>query len=168
MFSIEKTAAPTSVILMSLQAVTHFMNTGNNRYLELEFEQQGNVVSATVPTDSLAALPGYYMLFVMVDDIPSVAEIVRISGNQETTSAENETVVGFNISMFPNPASSHVFVRGEGLRELELYTVNGKLLTRQSARGEMIRLAVEKYPAGTYLLKMRVKSQIIFRQLVKE
>lgn len=167
-FSIEKTTAPTSVILMSLQAVTHFMNTGNNRYLELDFDLQENIVSAMVPTDSLAALPGYYMLFAMVDDIPSVAEIVKISRDQVTTSIENGADVDFNLSIFPNPASSHVSLTGDGLGKLELYTIDGKLLTRLSTRDEMIFLTLEKYPPGTYLLKMRIKGQILLRKLVKQ
>jgi hypothetical protein len=166
-FSIEKTVAPTSVILMSLQAVTHFMNTGNNRYLELDFDQQTNVISASVPTDSLAALPGYYMLFAMVDDIPSVAEIVKINSGQIATSIENETDADFNLSVFPNPAFSRVSVQADGLRELELYTIDGKFLTRLSAREEVIDLTLEKYPAGTYLLKVKVNDRTLLRRLVK-
>ncbi len=167
-FSIEKTAAPTSVILMSLQAVTHFMNTGNNRYLELDFDQQANVVSATVPIDSLAALPGYYMLFVMVDDIPSVAEIVKISNGQIISSTENSTDAEINLSIFPNPTSSHVFVRGDDIQGLELYTVDGKFLSRISSKDKLIGISLKSYPVGTYLLKVNTSTKTILRKVLKQ
>jgi hypothetical protein len=78
-FDFSKSDSLTEVILISTAVVTHFMNSGNNRYLSLNFMQAGNHVSATLPSDSIALLPGYYMLFAMVDDIPSVAKIIKIS-----------------------------------------------------------------------------------------
>ena len=77
-FEIGRTNAPTSVILQSTQAVTHMMNCGENRFLDLNFVQQGQTIEAIVPNDSLRSLPGWYLLWAMVDDIPSIAKIVRI------------------------------------------------------------------------------------------
>ena len=77
-FDIGRTNAPTAVVLQSTQNVTHMMNCGENRFLDLNFSQDGNAIEAIVPDDSLRALPGWYLLWVMVDDIPSVAKVVRI------------------------------------------------------------------------------------------
>lgn len=77
-FEIEKTAAPTRVVLMSAVATTHFMDSGNARYLELEFNQTGKQITARVPSEPARAVLGYYMLVVLVDDIPSIARMVRI------------------------------------------------------------------------------------------
>ena len=77
-FDFLKTDSITDVIVMSNAVVTHFMNSGNNRYLSLNFTQAGNHITATLPCDSVALLPGYYMLFAMVDDIPSIAKIIKI------------------------------------------------------------------------------------------
>ncbi len=77
-FDFAKTDSVTEVILMSNAVVTHFMNSGNNRYLSLNYTQAGNHITAKLSTDSIALLPGYYMLFIMVDDIPSVAKIIKI------------------------------------------------------------------------------------------
>jgi PKD repeat protein len=73
-----RTNAPTSVVLQSTTAVTHMMNCGENRFLDLNFFQQGQAIEAIVPNDSLRSMPGWYMLWAMVDDIPSVARMVRI------------------------------------------------------------------------------------------
>ncbi len=72
--------AITAVVMMGTNATTHFMDSGNGRYLVLDHEQTGTQVVATVPADAAAAVPGWYLLFVLVDDIPSVARIVRVAG----------------------------------------------------------------------------------------
>jgi hypothetical protein len=63
---------------MGTIATTHFMDSGNGRYLELEFTQTGSQISARVPADPNRAVLGWYLLFVLVDDIPSEGRIVRI------------------------------------------------------------------------------------------
>lgn len=94
-FDAHKTNALTKVMLMSNAVMTHFMNSGNGRCLELDFTQDGNQVSATLPNDSLKLMPGWYMLFGMVDDIPSVAQIVQILPGQFVAS-ETPPTAGFN------------------------------------------------------------------------
>ncbi len=106
-FKVSRTKSPTSVILMSNALNTHFMNSGNNRYLELAFTKSGSQITATLPSDSVTMPDGYYMLFVMVDDIPSVAKIIRVEGS--VLKIGNDLQVahnGFNI--YPNPASDVV------------------------------------------------------------
>lgn len=54
------------------------MDSGNGRFLELEFTQVGDEITVLVPDDPVRAMYGYYNLFVMVDDIPSIGRVVRI------------------------------------------------------------------------------------------
>ncbi|MBP6679543.1 MAG: DUF1929 domain-containing protein [Saprospiraceae bacterium] len=81
-----KTDSVTEVILMSNAVVTHFMNSGNNRYLSLEYKQSGNRITASLPKDSVTLMPGFYMLFIMVDDIPSEGKIIHIKNEEENFS----------------------------------------------------------------------------------
>lgn len=76
---VANTSAPTSVIMVGTIATTHFMDSGNGRFLELEFTQVGDEITVQVPADPLRAMYGYYNLFVMVDDIPSIGRVVRIA-----------------------------------------------------------------------------------------
>ncbi|HKR05297.1 MAG TPA: galactose oxidase-like domain-containing protein [Bacteroidia bacterium] len=84
-FTVNYADSLTAVQLLSTAVVTHFMNSGNNRFLELNFIQTGGNVSANIPSDSVTAPDGYYMLFAMVDDIPSIAKIIRISGKSSSS-----------------------------------------------------------------------------------
>jgi hypothetical protein len=106
-FKIRKTKSPTSVILMSNSVVTHFMNSGNNRYLELPFNKTANQITAILPSDSVTLPDGFYMLFVMVDDIPSVAKIIRIEGSQ--LKLGDDAGLDNVIKLFPNPV--HDFIQ---------------------------------------------------------
>lgn len=134
-FDVAKTNALTGVVLMSNAVLTHFMNSGNNRYLDLDFTQTGNSVTASLPTDSLQLMPGWYMLFGMVDDIPSVGKMVKIERGlapvvSGVTDAPGE---GFSARVFPNPSSGRFSVEikgattGEFLR-LEVFDLAGRLV----------------------------------------
>jgi hypothetical protein len=77
-FDVAHTNAPTRIVLMGAVASTHFMDSGNGRYLELAFDQAGRTITATVPSDPNHAVYGWYILIAMVDDIPSVGTMVPI------------------------------------------------------------------------------------------
>lgn len=108
-FDFTKTDSVTEVILMSNAVVTHFMNSGTNRYLSLPFQQEGNHITATLPSDSVTLIPGYYMLFIMVDDIPSIGQILEVR-NEEVTSIESPKSNDINVALTPNPATQTLFI----------------------------------------------------------
>ena len=68
----------TSVVLMGTQTTTHWVDGGIPRRLVLPVSQVGSLAEVTMPLDPNLAPLGWYMLFGMVDDIPSEALIFRI------------------------------------------------------------------------------------------
>jgi hypothetical protein len=79
-FSIDVSMAPavTAVVLVGTQAVTHYIDGAVPRRLALSFSQQGNVLDVSMPATQVAAPSGWYLLFVMVDDVPSDGRIVFV------------------------------------------------------------------------------------------
>ena len=79
-FTLDVSFAPavTSVVLIGTQATTHYVDGAVPRRLALAFTQIGGRLQATVPASPLAAPEGYYLLFVMVDDVPSEGRLVRL------------------------------------------------------------------------------------------
>lgn len=79
---IQMTIAPqtrlTNVVLMGTGATTHWVDGGIPRRIVLPVSQQGSIATITLPTDPNLLPLGHYMLFAMVDDIPSVARIVNV------------------------------------------------------------------------------------------
>ena len=69
----------TKVVLIGARATTHWVDGGPQRYLSLDFTENGSEVVAWVPNDPVKAIPGWYLLTVLVDDIPSIARMVRVA-----------------------------------------------------------------------------------------
>ena len=85
-FNVDTPDGVTRAALVAPGAVTHATN-GNQRYLSLTLSPRAGGVTLTAPTNANAALPGYYMLFLLsADGVPSVAKWVNLSatapGNQ--------------------------------------------------------------------------------------
>ncbi|HKQ47547.1 MAG TPA: galactose oxidase-like domain-containing protein [Phycisphaerae bacterium] len=72
------TMSLTGVVLMGCGAHTHWVDGGVPRRLELPVQQSSLEACVTLPMNANALPAGHYMLFAMVDDIPSVAKIIRV------------------------------------------------------------------------------------------
>ena len=101
--TVTRTAAVTEVILLGARATTHWIDGGPQRYLSLSFTQNGTQVDATLPSDPVLAVPGQYLLFVMVDDIPSVGKIVLVKPGAGSFNGDNKADV-----LFRHPSSGDV------------------------------------------------------------
>ncbi len=72
------TRAPTSVVLIGTGAVTHWMDGGVPRIIRLAPTVDGDTATVELPNDPVAAPVGHYILYLMVDDIPSEGAIVHL------------------------------------------------------------------------------------------
>ncbi len=68
----------TGVVIIGTPTTTHWVDGGIPRRLELPVAQTGTGASITLPTNPNVLPLGHYMLFAMVDDIPSVAQIITV------------------------------------------------------------------------------------------
>ncbi len=68
----------THAVLIGTGAHTHWVDAGVMRRIELGVSQAGTRATITLPADRNELPVGHYLLFGMVDDIPSVARIVRV------------------------------------------------------------------------------------------
>ncbi len=70
-------ASITQVTFIRLSTVTHTFNE-NQRIDYLSFSQASGGINITTPANSNFAPPGHYMLFILQNGVPSVAQIVQI------------------------------------------------------------------------------------------
>lgn len=68
----------TSVVMMGCETTTHWVACGIPRRLVLPVTQVESDVRVRLPEDANQLPLGHYMVFAMVDDIPSVARIVQV------------------------------------------------------------------------------------------
>jgi hypothetical protein len=83
------TVGPTDVIsrltFVRTGSATHSSDV-DQRFIDLPFTQEGQNVTAVLPTDTTTLVPGFYMLFAFNDaGMPSVASIINIAANGTVT-----------------------------------------------------------------------------------
>ena len=77
-FDVSPATRLTSAVLMGVQSTTHWVDGGIPRRLVLTVQQNGPHASCALPADPDRLPLGWYMLFGMVDDIPSEALFLRV------------------------------------------------------------------------------------------
>lgn len=65
--------------------------------------------------------------------------------------------------IYPNPVADKVFIRGEKVSEVEMYSMDGKRLNVNLSGDQTIE--VSHLPKGIYLLKLKIKNEITTRKL---
>ena len=99
--------------------------------------------------------------FVVTDTQFYLAHLQRVDGVGEQS--------GITISLFPNPAKNKLTIEAsEPINLLEIYTINGALVYRQSDCSDKIEINVQNYAIGTYMIRLTTDSTVEIRRFVKE
>lgn len=80
------------------------------------------------------------------------------------TLATREVKTGNQITVYPNPASDRVFIRGEKVSEAGMYSMDGKKLNVTLEEDQTI--SVSHLPKGTYILQLKIKNEITTQKLI--
>ena len=162
-----------------MSSVTHWVDGGLPLMLTVPFTQSGSTLDATIPSDMNLAPAGHYLLFAMVDDIPSKAVLVRL-----TDSATGDVPPGVNPtrlsgSFRPNPFSSHVELRWyqpSAVRsEIQIHDLSGRRVFQQSSDGDAGwrqlewdgRVRGQQAAAGVYFVSVDAGGQQWTARLVR-
>jgi len=166
-FEITRTDSITGVLLMANAVNTHFMNSSSNRFIELEYEQTNGKVTALLPSDSLILFDGFYMLFTMVDDIPSKAEIIVVN-NQVGISSNIPEYEKENVVIFPNPCKDIVHFKSENqIIGITIRDINGHIvLTKRDKNIESVNLG--GYPSGIYYVEIMNSNSEVNVQIISK
>ena len=87
------TSAVTKVVLLGTRASTHWVDGGTQCYASLPFTQDGSQLDVAIPNDAVSILPGFYYVMALVDDIPSIGRIVRVTPNSRPPNAAPEITI---------------------------------------------------------------------------
>ena len=76
-----RTETPTAIVLMGAGAVTHWVDGGVPRRVQVPFEVTApSSIAIEIPDDPAMVPIGWYVLWALVDDIPSEGVLVRVTG----------------------------------------------------------------------------------------
>ena len=137
--TVSRTSAVTRLVLVGMSSVTHWVDGGLPLMLTLPFTQSGSSVVATIPSDMNLAPAGHYLVFAMVDDIPSSGIVVRLRDSATGDVPPGSTPTGLTGRLQPNPFTERVKLRwylpSAGLSEIQIHDLNGRSVFQQSSDG---------------------------------
>jgi len=67
-------------------------------------------------------------------------------------------------SIYPNPATEKVFIKGEKVSDVEMYSIDGRKLNVTLSSDQSIN--VSHLPKGVYIIKLKIKQQEITKKLI--
>ncbi|HEX7870402.1 MAG TPA: T9SS type A sorting domain-containing protein [Chryseobacterium sp.] len=82
----------------------------------------------------------------------------------EHTLSVNDFSSKMQLSIYPNPASEKVFIKGETASEVKMYSMDGKKLKVQLNSDQSI--TVSDFPKGMYILKIKIKDNWVNKKLM--
>jgi len=168
------------VKLIGTMAVTHWVDGGIPRLLALPFTQKGTAVTVDVPADPIAAPTGYYIVFALVDDIPSEGVIVRVLG-APTASVDDAPPVTLRLATAPNPFIDRATVLWyqsvAGPARFAIYGVGGRFVAMRELDAAPVgwrRVFWDgrdgdgrAVTAGVYWLRLEAAGETTTRKLVR-
>jgi len=121
------------------------------------FTHDSIVINTTGKSFPLA--PGEYRLYsTRKFDDPHV-----ITENTEMVSPAS------NVRLYPNPAQTEINISSsENFTEIEVYSVTGKHMLQKTVSGNHLKLNIEGFAPGVYLLKVVQPNQVSTLKFVKE
>ena len=73
------------------------------------------------------------------------------------------------VNVYPNPVRDKLTIEvSEPVKTLEVYTMNGMLVSKQTDCSDKIEINVESYAFGTYMIRLTTDNTVEIRKFVKE
>jgi hypothetical protein len=98
---------------------------------------------------------------------------VRVNGNtcgKSLSLAVAPTTISGAVQVFPNPATDQLSVAipdgSYGNYEVELQSLNSTVLYRYAGTARTLRISVKDYPAGLYLLRAKLDSEVSCQKIL--
>lgn len=99
---------------------------------------------------------------------------VNINGESDSSNEACLDIQGisnnnaYNVNVFPNPTKDLLYVECEGMNEIQLYSMSGKLLksVKVSAPNKVINIS--NLPAGIYQIGVITENNVTIKKIVKE
>jgi hypothetical protein len=136
--NISRTDSVTAVVMVGTNAVTHWVDGGVPRVLALPFQQSDGTLQIAVPANQNLAPVGYYILFALVDDIPSSGVIVHIVPGGVADAPSELVPTQPSLRVWPNPSRDGTRIEWyqarPGPTRLSIYDLSGRLMLSRHGR----------------------------------
>ena len=104
----------------------------------------------------------YYVEAVYSDGCTSACDPIEVIVDQGTGVVENSYV---QVKVFPNPAEGFVNVTAEGLQNITLIDVMGRIVKEQSASQSATVVDLSNLPTGLYFLRVTTDNGVALQRV---
>ena len=99
--------------------------------------------------------------FVVTEAREYVAHLEYVEGIDEQSN--------LSVTLYPNPAKFKLTIEAsETIKKLEIYTIDGALVSKQDYSSDKIMINVDTFASGTYMIRLTTDSAVEIRRFVKE
>ncbi|PIF47306.1 putative secreted protein (Por secretion system target) [Chryseobacterium sp. 52] len=92
------------------------------------------------------------------------ASKVYSDASVQNTLGTRDVSIDSQVSVYPNPASEKVFIKGEKVSDVEMYAMDGRKMNIILNNDQSIN--VSHFTKGAYLLKLKIKNEITIKKLI--
>lgn len=92
------------------------------------------------------------------------ASKVYSDASTQGTLATRDVAVNSQVSIYPNPASEKVFIKGEKVSDVEIYSIDGRKQNVILNNDQSVN--VSHLAKGAYVLKLKIKNEITTQKLI--
>ena len=112
-------------------------------------------------TDSIRGDALMYQVTGVLNGVESSPSYKAVYGNYAV--GEN---AGLELTLFPNPAKDRVTVKGEGLQEIAVYDVAGRLVWRRGVEGSEVNMELGDLNPGVYFFRVSTEQGCMLQKVV--
>ena len=99
--------------------------------------------------------------FIVTEAREYVAHLEYVEGIDEQSN--------LSVTLYPNPAKFKLNIEAsEPIKMLEIYTIDGALVSKQDYSSDKIMINVDTFASGTYMIRLTTDSAVEIRRFVKE
>lgn len=112
----------------------------------------------------------------LADEIGELNIMARCEGVEASIQTEVMNDISTNslskidspFRVYPNPFSNQIRIMAKGILDIELLTINGRVVSRATNIGEDYLMSTHEIPAGIYFLKLMTISGVNVYKLIKQ
>ncbi|MCL1943871.1 MAG: endo-1,4-beta-xylanase [Candidatus Azobacteroides sp.] len=93
------------------------------------------------------------------------SEASQVPDKFESAASQKNIFHDEEIEIYPNPATSYLIVKGNGVKRMDIYDISGKRLMTQYNDGY---INIERLEKGVYLLKVETESGTVGKKILKQ
>ncbi|WP_228464792.1 T9SS type A sorting domain-containing protein [Chryseobacterium antibioticum] len=125
----------------------------------------GNIAKYVVTTPSwfLDLDPSIQNVYWSVKSIDA-SNVFSDESAQNTLATQDVMNIDSQISIYPNPASEKIHIKGEKVSDVEIYSMDGRKQNVVLNNDQSIN--VSHLTKGAYVVKLKIKNEIIIRKLI--